>query len=115
MPGMMGNVRKKWDHAAKSGRARDVNFQLAKISVAFDISSLAAGARGEIEMTGIALLRGTLLTASTVLGGSGVFLLYYSFMSAPLGDYGVVCLALASAIAWFVDRSAANTMARPRR
>ena len=56
-----------------------------------------------------------MLTVSTVLGGSGVFLLYYSLMSAPLGDYGAVCLALASAIAWFVDRSAANTLARPRR
>jgi hypothetical protein len=66
-------------------------------------------------MTGIALLRGMLLTVSTALGASGIFLLYYSFMSAPLADYGVVCLALASAIAWFVDRSAANTLARPRR
>ena len=66
-------------------------------------------------MTGIALLRGTLLTLSTVLGGSGIFLLYYSLMSAPLADYGVIWLALASAIAWFVDRSPANTMARPHR
>jgi hypothetical protein len=29
-----------------------------------------------------------MLTA--VLGGAGIFLLYYSFMSAPLADYGVV-------------------------
>jgi hypothetical protein len=63
-------------------------------------------------MTGIALLQGTLLTLSAVLGGAGIFLLYYSFMSALLADYGVVCLALASVIAWFVDRSAASTMAR---
>jgi hypothetical protein len=41
-------------------------------------------------MTGIALLQGTLLTLSAVLGGAGIFLLYYSFMSAPLADYGVV-------------------------
>jgi hypothetical protein len=100
---------------AKAGCARGVNLQLAKISVVFEVSSLVAGAREGIEMTGIALLRGMLLTVSTALGGSGIFLLYYSFMSAPLADYGVVCLALASAIAWFVDRSAANTLARPRR
>jgi hypothetical protein len=60
-------------------------------------------------MRGIALFRGTLLTLSTALSGSGIFLLYYSFMSAPLGDYAVVCLGLASTIAWFVDRSAADT------
>ena len=60
-------------------------------------------------MIGIALLRGTLLALSTVLGGSGIFLLYYSFMSAPLADYAVVCLGLASAIAWFVDSSTVNT------
>jgi hypothetical protein len=66
-------------------------------------------------MRGIALLRGTLLTLSTVLGGSGIFLLYYSVMSAPLADYAVVCLAMASAIAWFVHRSAVNSIARPRR
>jgi hypothetical protein len=60
-------------------------------------------------MTGTALLQGTLLTLSTVLGGAGIFLLYYSSMTAPLADYGVVCLALASAIAWFVDSSTLNT------
>jgi len=97
------------------GTGTAVNLQLAKISGAFNVSSLVAGEREGIEMTGIALLRGMLLTVSTALGGSGIFLLYYSFMSAPLADYGVVCLALASAIAWFVDRSAANTLARPRR
>jgi hypothetical protein len=32
-------------------------------------------------MKGIALLRATLLTLSTVLGGSGIFLRYYGFMS----------------------------------
>jgi hypothetical protein len=60
-------------------------------------------------MTGIALLRDTLLTLSTVLGGSGIFLLYYSFMAPPLANYALVFLGAASTIAWFVDGAAANS------
>jgi hypothetical protein len=104
-----------WRRGGHRKTGGGVNFQLAQISVTLEVSFPVVGAPEGIEMTGIALLRGMLLTVSTALGGSGIFLLYYSFMSAPLADYGVVCLALASAIAWFVDRSAANTLAHPRR
>ena len=57
-------------------------------------------------MTGIAVFRATLLTIATAFGAVGIFFLYYSCMSAPVGDYAVVFLAMASAIAWFVEKSA---------
>ena len=60
-------------------------------------------------MTGIAVVRATLLTTATAFGALGIFFLYYSCMSAPVGDYAVVLLAVASAIAWFIDNSAAGT------
>ena len=57
-------------------------------------------------MTGIAVLRVTLLTIATAFGALGMFFLSYSCMSAPVGDYAVMFLAVASAIAWFVEKSA---------
>ena len=60
-------------------------------------------------MTGIAVFRATLLTIATAFGAVGIFFLYYSCLSAPVGDYAVVFLAMASAIAWFVDKSAEGT------
>jgi hypothetical protein len=57
-------------------------------------------------MTGIAVLRATLLTIATAFGALGIFFLYYSCMSAPVADYAFVFLAAASAMAWFVDKSA---------
>jgi hypothetical protein len=60
-------------------------------------------------MTGIAVFRATLLTTATAFGALGIFFLYYSCMSAPVGDYAVVSLAMAAAIAWFVDKSAEDT------
>jgi len=60
-------------------------------------------------MTVIAVFRATLLTTATAFGALGIFLLSYSGMSAPVGDYAVVFLAVASAIAWFVDKSAEGT------
>ena len=60
-------------------------------------------------MTGIAVFRTTLLAIATAFGALGIFFLYYSCMSAPVGDYAVVFLAMASAIAWFVDKSAEGT------
>jgi len=59
-------------------------------------------------MTGIAVLRATLSAIATAFGALGIFLLSYSGMSAPVGDYAVVLLAVASAIAWFIDKSAAG-------
>ena len=60
-------------------------------------------------MTGIPVFRTTLLAIATAFGALGIFLLSYSGMSAPLGDYAVVFLAMALAIAWFVDSSAERT------
>ena len=57
-------------------------------------------------MTGIAIFRATLLTLSTAFGALGIFFLYYTCMSAPVGDYAVAFLGVASAIAWFVEKSA---------
>ena len=57
-------------------------------------------------MTSIPVFRAKLLAIATAFGALGIFLLSYSGMSAPLGDYAVVFLAMASAIAWFVDNSA---------
>ena len=60
-------------------------------------------------MTGISLFRTTFLGIATAFGALGIFFLSYSGMSAPVGDYAVVFLAMASAIAWFVDTSAEGT------
>ena len=48
----------------------------------------------------------TLLTIATVFGALGIFFLYYSCMSARVADYAVVFLSAASAISWFVEKSA---------
>jgi hypothetical protein len=56
-------------------------------------------------MTGVAVFRATLLAKATTFGALGIFFLSYSCMSAPVGDYAVVSLAMASAIAWFVEKS----------
>ena len=60
-------------------------------------------------MTGISVVRTTLLAIATAFGAFGIFLLYYSGMSAPVGDYAAVFLAMALAIAWFVDSPAERT------
>jgi len=60
-------------------------------------------------MIGIVVFRTTLLAIATMFGALGIFFLSYSDMSAPVGDYAVVFLAMASAIAWFVDKSAEGT------
>ena len=60
-------------------------------------------------MTGIPVFRTTLLAIATAFGAIGIFFLSYSGMSAPVGDYAVVFLAMASAIAWFVEKSAEGT------
>jgi hypothetical protein len=56
-------------------------------------------------MNGIAILRATLLTLSTAFGALGIFFLYYSCMSAPVGEYALVFLGMATAISWFVEKS----------
>jgi hypothetical protein len=60
-------------------------------------------------MTGTSVLCATLLAIATAFGALGIFLLSYSGMSAPIGDDAVVFLATASAIAWFVEKSAEGT------
>jgi hypothetical protein len=60
-------------------------------------------------MTGISVFRTTLLAIATAVRAPGILSLYYSCMSAPVGDYAVVFLAMASAIAWFVNKSAQGT------
>ena len=60
-------------------------------------------------MTGIPVFRTTLLAIATAFGALGIFFLSYSGMSAPVGDYAVVFLAMASAIAWFANKSAQGT------
>ena len=60
-------------------------------------------------MTGISVFRATLLAIATAFGAIGIFFLAYSGMSAPVGDYAVVFLAMASAIAWFANKSAQGT------
>jgi hypothetical protein len=60
-------------------------------------------------MTGPSVFRTTLLAIATAFGALGIFFLSYSGMSAPLGDYAVVFLAMASAIVWFVEKSAKGT------
>ena len=58
-------------------------------------------------MTGIAVFRATLFTLSSVFGGLGIFFLYYScVMTAPVADYAFMFLGTASAIAWFIEKSA---------
>ena len=56
-------------------------------------------------MNGIAIFRATLLTLSTAFGALGIFFLYYSCMSAPVGEYALVFLGMATAISWFVEKS----------
>ena len=46
-------------------------------------------------MTGISVFRATLLAIATAFGAIGIFFLSYSGMSAPVGDYAVVFLAMA--------------------
>ena len=60
-------------------------------------------------MTDIPVLRTILLAIATAFGVLGIFFLSYSGMSAPVGDYAVVFLAMALAIASFVDSSAEDT------
>ena len=60
-------------------------------------------------MIGIRMLRTILLAMATAFAVLGIFFLSYSGFSASAGDYAVVLLALASAIAWFVDNSAEGT------
>ena len=60
-------------------------------------------------MSGIAVFRTTILAIATGFGALGIFLLFYSGMSAPIGDYAVGFLVTASVIAWFVDKSAEGT------
>ena len=60
-------------------------------------------------MTGTSVFRPTLLAITIAFGALGVFLLSYSGMSAPVGDDAVVFLAMALAIAWFVEKSAEGT------
>ena len=60
-------------------------------------------------MTGISVFRTTLLAIATAVRAHGVLSLYFSCMSAPVGDYAVVFLAMASAIAWFVNKSVQGT------
>ena len=60
-------------------------------------------------MTGTSVLRTTLLAIATALGVLGIFFLSYNGIPEPIGDYAVVFLAMASAIAWFVDKSAEGT------
>jgi hypothetical protein len=49
-------------------------------------------------------MRATLLTWSTVFGALGIFFLYYSCMSAPVGDFAVAFLGTASGIAWLIEK-----------
>ena len=60
-------------------------------------------------MTGSSMVRTTLLAIAVAFGALGIFFLSYSGMSAPVGDYAVVFLAMASAIVWFVENSAKGT------
>jgi hypothetical protein len=60
-------------------------------------------------MNGSSVVRTTLLAIATSFGALGIFFLSYRGTSAPIGDYAVVFLAMASAIGWFVDKSAEDT------
>ena len=60
-------------------------------------------------MTSISVVRRTLLAIATAFGALGIFLLYYSGMSAPVGDYAVVFLATAWAISSLVGKAAEGT------
>jgi hypothetical protein len=57
-------------------------------------------------MTGISGFRAMLLAIATAFGALGIFLLSYSGMSAPIGDYAVGFLATAWAISSLVGKSA---------
>ena len=58
------------------------------------------------DMTSVAIFRATLLTIATAFGGLGIFFLCYSCVSAPVAEYAVDSLGIASAIPWFVEKSA---------
>jgi hypothetical protein len=60
-------------------------------------------------MTGISLFRTTFLRIATAFGALGIFFLLYSGMSAQVGDYAVVFLAMAWTIPWSVDSSVEGT------
>ena len=60
-------------------------------------------------MTGIAVLRATLSAIATAFGALGIFLLSYSGMSAPIGDYAVGFLATAWVISSLIGKSAEAT------
>jgi hypothetical protein len=60
-------------------------------------------------MTGIGVMRGTLLTLPSALGGLEISYLYYSFVYAPVAAYAAVFLGTASTIAWFVDKPVKNS------
>ena len=60
-------------------------------------------------MSIIAVFRTTILAIAIGFGALGIFLLSYSGMSAPIGNYAVGFLAMALAIARFVDKSGKST------
>jgi len=60
-------------------------------------------------VTRISGFRTTLLAIATAFGALGIFLLSYSGMSAPIGDYAVASLATAWAISSLVGKSAEAT------
>ena len=59
-------------------------------------------------MVSIGLLRGALFAMSALLGGFGVFFLYYSFIHPPVASYALVFLGTALAIGWFANSSTQN-------
>ena len=60
-------------------------------------------------MTRTSVFHMTLLAIATAFGALGIFLLSYSGMSAPIGDYAVGFLATAWAISSWVGKSAEAT------
>jgi len=57
-------------------------------------------------MTHIPVVRTALLVIAATFGALGIFFLSSSGMTASVGDYAVMFLVVASAIAWFVEKSA---------
>jgi hypothetical protein len=60
-------------------------------------------------MNHVPVFRTMLAAMATALGALGIFFLSYSGMTAPLGDDAVMSLAIASMIAWFVEKSDARS------
>ena len=60
-------------------------------------------------MNHVSVVRTMFFAIATALGALGIFFLSYSGMTAPLGDYAVMSLAIASTIAWFVEKSGARS------